>query len=100
MPKEEKPVSLREFIEWVKQELRPKEDSNDDQKPWLRVNEVTVEVNFTVEGDIDAGFDLRVVKLGSKVGENRVQKATIKMTPIRPSVLGETGVTEYDVAPR
>ena len=39
-------------------------------------------MNFTVNGDIDSGFDLGIVTLGSKISEERIQRITLKMTPL------------------
>jgi hypothetical protein len=79
----ERPISLRELIQWVKQELLSEEAQKKDQVPLFTIDEVTVEVNFVVDGKLKSGFSaLRIVEAGSEVSEKRVQKAIIKMTPI------------------
>ena len=78
-----KPVSLRDLIYWVKEELLSSQARQDDPVPLFAIDEVTVEVNFVVEGTLKGGFSaLKIVEAGSEVSEERVQKAMIKMTPI------------------
>ena len=83
MEDSKKHVSLRELIHWVKQELLSEEAQGEDPVPLFVIDEVTVEVNFVVDGKLKSGFSaFKVVEVGSEVAEQRVQKATIKMTPI------------------
>jgi len=83
MSDQERPISLQELIYWVKQELLSADAREKDPVPLFTIDEVTIEVNFVVEGTIKGGFSaLKVVEAGSEVSEQRVQKATIKMTPI------------------
>ncbi len=79
----DKPVSLRDLIYWVKQELLSEEAQQEDPVPLFTIDEVTVEINFVVEGTLKGGFSaLKIVEAGSEVSEQRVQKATVKLTPI------------------
>ena len=100
MPGNKKPISLSELIYWVKQELLSDEARKKDPVPLLVIDEVTVEVNFVVDGEVGAGFSaLQVVEVGSKVKDQRVQKATIKMTPIldREQLLDELATLYPDL---
>ncbi len=88
----EKPVSLQDLIYWVKQELMSEDAQQNDPVPLFTIDEVTVEVNFVVDGTLKGGFSvLKIVEAGSEVSEQRVQKAIVKMTPIlgREQVIDE-----------
>lgn len=76
----QKKLGINELIERVKEELLIEQDK---KKPKLfRITEITLEINFAISGDINSGFDLGVVTLGSEVSEERIQKVTIKLDPI------------------
>ncbi len=75
-------LSLMELIYWVKKELLSNEVQENDPAPLFVIDEVTVEVNFVISGEGEGGFDLQIVKAGAKVGEERVQKATVRMKPL------------------
>jgi hypothetical protein len=75
---------LTDLIHWVKNELLSKEAMKKDPYPLFAIDEVTVEITFELIGEVDGGFDIKLVKAGSKVGENRTQKAIVKMKPIVP----------------
>ena len=77
-------VKLNDLIHWVKMELLSDEALRNDSIPLFVIDEVTVEVNFVLSGKGEGGFDLLVVKAGAEVGEERVQKAIVKMKPIVP----------------
>lgn len=77
-------VRLSELIHWVKRELLSDEALTNDPVPLFVVDEVTVEVNFILSGEGEGGFDLQVVKAGTKVAEERVQKAIVRMKPVVP----------------
>jgi len=80
MPTESKTLGLRELINRIKQDLLSEQLQS--EPALFSIDEVTLELNFTITGDIDSGFDLGVVSLGSQVSEERIQKVTIKMTPL------------------
>jgi hypothetical protein len=83
MTEKTKPISLSDLIYWVKQELLSEEARKNDPVPLFAIDEITVEINFIVEGTVKGGFSaLTIVEAGSEVSEQRVQKATIKMAPI------------------
>lgn len=77
-------VKLSELIHWVKQELLSEETRRTDPVPLFVVDEVTLEVNFVLTGEGEGGFDVKVVKAGAKVTEERMQTVTIKMKPLVP----------------
>ena len=75
-------VSLSELIAWVKQDLLSEEARNNDPVPLFTIDEVTVEVNFTVEANDEGKISLKIIEFGGGVSGQTVQKATIKLTPI------------------
>ncbi|MBD3157350.1 MAG: hypothetical protein GF309_01050 [Candidatus Lokiarchaeota archaeon] len=77
-------MKLNKLIHWVKKELLSDEAQKDDPVPLFIIDEVTVEINFVLTGEGEGGFDLRVVRAGAKVGEERIQKAVVHMRPIVP----------------
>lgn len=77
-------LGLSALIYQIKQDLLSLEARERDQIGLFSLDEVTLEVNFVVTGDVDSGFNLGVVTLGSKVAEERVQKVTLKLTPLLP----------------
>jgi hypothetical protein len=79
-----KSVKLSELIHWVKQELLSAKAFENDSVPLFVIDEVIVEINFVLAGEADGGFDLQVVKAGTKVSEERVQKAIVKMKSLVP----------------
>ncbi len=100
MASDNKPVSLIDLIYWVKQELLSEEARKKDPVPLFTIDEIAVEVNFMVEGTMKGGFSaLKVVEAGSEVSEQRVQKATIKLTPIldREQVVDELVASNSEI---
>lgn len=94
-------VRLSELIHWVKRELFSDEAFQDDSVPLFVIDEVTVEVNFVLSGEGEGGVDLQVLRAGAKVGEERVQKAIVRMKPIVPydkarETLGETQLRQLE----
>jgi hypothetical protein len=75
-----KSLGLTELIQRIRQDLLMKQAQNEPDL--FSIDEVTLEINFTISGDIEGGFDLGVVTLGTDVSEERVQKVVIKMTPL------------------
>jgi len=80
MKASDKSLGLSELIERIKQELLAEPAS--EAPKLFSVDEITLELNFVISGDIDGGFNLGVVTLGSQVSEERVQKITLKLTPL------------------
>lgn len=77
-----KTIKLSDLITWVKQEIRAAERTEDDPAPLFAIDEVTLEVNFMLEGETAGKFNMVVVKADGIVSEQRVQKATIHMKAI------------------
>lgn len=75
-------IKLSDLITWVKQEIRAAERTEDDPAPLFAIDEVTLEVNFMLEGETAGKFNMVVVKADGIVSEQRVQKATIHMKAI------------------
>ena len=73
-------LGISDLIQKVKQDLLSEQSKTDPEL--FSIDEIVLEINFTISGDIDGGFNLGVVTLGSQVSEERVQKVTIKLTPI------------------
>lgn len=73
-------IGLAQLIQKVKLDLLAPKDIGEPDL--FTVDEIVLEINFTVSGDIDSGFNLGVVTLGSKINEERIQKVTVKLTPI------------------
>jgi len=80
MSQSKKFLGISKLMQHIKQDLLNAQPPNEPDL--FSIDEITLEVNFTVTGDIDSGFDLGVVTLGSNISEERVQKVTIKMTPL------------------
>jgi len=71
-------IGLNDLIEKIKQELKFSHTDTD----LFFVEEVNLEINFVVSGDIKSGFNVGIVTLGSDINEQRVQKIAVKLTPI------------------
>jgi hypothetical protein len=80
MSTSKKILGISELIQRIKQDLLITQSST--EPALFSIDEITLELNFTINGDIDSGFDLGVVTLGSTVSEERVQKIVLKMTPL------------------
>ena len=79
MAKRTKSLGISELIQRVQQDLLKAQSQEPEM---FLLDEITLEINFVVSGDINSGFDLGVVELGSAVSEERVQKVTLKLHPI------------------
>lgn len=82
MEKKPKELGLSELIYRIKQDLASEAAHKRDTTTVFLIDEITLEVNFVVSGDVESGFDLGIVSLGSQASQERVQKVTIKMTPL------------------
>jgi hypothetical protein len=76
-----KTLGISEFITRIKKDLLA-DQVQQEESALFSIDEVTIEINLVITGDIDSGFNFGVVTLGSKVSEERVQKVIIKMTPL------------------
>jgi hypothetical protein len=75
-------IGLSDLINRVKQDLLSEQAKTGADL--FSIDEVTIELSFVVNGDIDSGFSLGVITLGSQVSEERIQKISLKLTPIMP----------------
>jgi hypothetical protein len=73
-------LGINDLIQRVKHELLQIDTSNETDI--FSIDEILLELNFAVSGDLESGFNIGVVTLGSNISEERVQKVTIKMTPL------------------
>ena len=71
-------LEINELIKQIRKELSIINRETDI----FFVEEVNLELNFTIDGNIDGGFNIGVVTLGSNVKEERVQKIALKLSPI------------------
>jgi len=74
-------LGITDLIEQIKEELITNQKNTNNPNLFL-IDEITVEVNFVIKGDIDGGFNLGVVTLDSNISEEKVQKVILKMTPL------------------
>ena len=75
-------ISLADLIFWVKKELLSPRSLGRDPAPLFVIDGVTIEVNFVLKGSGKGGFDMVVVKAEGEGGEERIQKATVRLKPI------------------
>jgi hypothetical protein len=73
-------IPLHDLIQRIRHDLQHDQTENDF--PVFYIDEVNVEINFVVTGDIKSGFNLGVASLGSKVSESRTQKIGLKLSPL------------------
>ena len=78
--KKDKSIGLRDLIDKVRKELLT--ETKEQGPAMFSVDKVTLEINFVVTGDLESGFNLGVVSLGSNVSEENTQKVTIELTPL------------------
>lgn len=74
-------ISLAEFIEQVKQELREAQQAGTE--PMFHLDEVNLEVSFGVEVAAEAQGKLAFfVDLSGKIEASRLHKVNLKLTPL------------------
>jgi len=73
-------ISLKEFIEDVKNELREASESED---PFFIMDEVELEVSFALNTKGTAGGKFIVIQLGGEVNASQVHKVKLKLTPFK-----------------
>jgi hypothetical protein len=79
-----KNVKLSELINWVKQEILAATPLKNDPAPLFAIDEVILEVKFTLSGEVGGDFNMLVVQADSNIKEERIQKATIRMKALIP----------------
>lgn len=73
-------LGITDLIHRIKKDLLS--EQNQTPPDLFSIDELTLEISFVISGDIESGFDLGVVTLGSQISEERIQKVTIKLTPL------------------
>ena len=73
-------ISLKNFIEDVKNELREASESDD---PFFIMNEVELEVSFALDTKGKAGAKLIVFDIGGEVNAAQMHKVKLKLTPFK-----------------
>lgn len=73
-------LGISDLIQRIKEDLLS--EQGEEKTKLFSLDEITLELNFLVSGDIASGFNLGIVTLGSDVSEERVQKIKIKMSPL------------------
>jgi DNA replication protein DnaD len=98
MKSTKKSLGISELIRQIKEDLLSEQGQEDPKL--FSIDEITLELNFTVSGDIDSGFNLGVVTLGSEISEERVQKITLKLTPLvsKTQLLEQINSSQEDAA--
>jgi hypothetical protein len=79
---QENTIGLSELIEKVKSELLLKELEADGTEPLFSVDEVTLELQVTVQKEGKAGLKIYVVEAGGGASRSDVQVVTVKLTPL------------------
>src|SRR5689334_20361804 len=72
-------IGISELIREIKKDLL---SHIDDEPNLFTIDEITLEINFTVSGNIQSGLNFGVVTLGSNVSEDRMQKISVKLAPL------------------
>lgn len=78
---QENSVGLAELIEKVKQELLIS-DLKSGEAPFLSVDEVSLELQVTVQKEGDAGIKIYVIQIGGKLSRDDVQIIKVTLTPL------------------
>ena len=85
-------ISLVEFIEEVKKELREAQEASKD--PMFQLSEVNLEVSFAVDATAKAeGKLMFIVDLSGEINASQLHKVSLKLTPleeIAPMYLDKT----------
>lgn len=78
---QENPIGLEELIEKVRQELLSTERKS-GEVPFLSVDEVSLELQVTIQKEGEAGIKIHVIQLGGKVSRDDVQTIKVTLTPL------------------
>lgn len=78
---QENPIGLAELIEQVREELLST-DQRSGEVPFLSVDEVSLELQVTVQKEGDAGIKIHVIQIGGKVSRDDVQTIKVTLTPL------------------
>lgn len=89
-------IGLAELIQQVKRELLLPPDLS-DSAPLLSVEEIDLEIGFTVTKKAEAGIHIQVVELGGSGERSDVHTVSVKLTPL---LSHEERLTELRKDPR
>ena len=78
-------ISLKQFIQEVKQELI---DAQDSSNPFYELHEVQLEVSFTLELEGGGKAKFVVVEVGAKTNASQLHRVTIKFIPLGATAAG------------
>jgi hypothetical protein len=83
---QENPIGLAELIDTVRQELLLQEllstGPGSGNVPFLSIDEVSLELQVTVQKEGNAGIKINVIQIGGSVSRNDVQTIKITLTPL------------------
>lgn len=83
---QENPIGLAELIDKVRQELLAQElltvGPGSGNVPFLSIDEVSLELQVTVQKEGDAGIKINVISIGGSVNRSDVQTIKITLTPL------------------
>ncbi|EGQ9313369.1 hypothetical protein F7U73_21010 [Vibrio vulnificus] len=72
-------ISLKDFIEEVKSELK---SAVDEETPFFLMEEVELEVSFMLDAKAQGSAKLVVLDVGGNVQASQVHRVKLKLTPI------------------
>jgi hypothetical protein len=78
---QENSIGLSELIQKVKQELLIN-DLKSGEAPFLSVDEVSLELQVTIQKEGDAGIKIHIIQIGGKVSRDDVQTIKVTLTPL------------------
>jgi len=78
-------ISLKQFIQDVKQELI---DAQDSSNPFYELHEVQLEVSFTLELEGGGKAKFVVVELGANTTASQLHRVTMKFIPLGATAAG------------
>jgi hypothetical protein len=78
---QDNPIGLAELIQTVKQELLST-DFQSEEAPFLSVDEVSLELQVTVQKEGEAGIKIHVIQIGGRLSRDDVQTIKVTLTPL------------------
>ncbi len=90
-------ISLKDFIEEVKSELK---SAVDEETPFFLMEEVELEVSFMLDAKAQGSAKLVVLDVGGNVQASQVHRVKLKLTPIHdPSKFKASSKRAYPKPP-
>jgi hypothetical protein len=80
---EPKPIGLTELIYQVKRELLTAESRQNDPVPLFAVDEIELELAFTVSREGQAGINIQVLNVGGGASREDAQTVRVTLKPLR-----------------